>query len=233
MKKTSFAVIKKKHLLILVGLLFALASVIVCFVAIRPTFTPNLAKTIVIDAGHGGIDGGATGVKTGIDESSLNLEYAQSLQKMCQGFGFNVVMTRSDMNGLYSVTASNKKRSDMEKRRQIIENANADVVVSLHMNSYPLPSAHGAQVFYAKGAEAGKALADSVQAQIVSAIPSSRKVSSVGDYYMLNCTARPSIIVECGFLSNPEEEAMLVTQKYRETLCYSILSGILKFLEMN
>ena len=228
-----FFILKKKAVFAI--LLCALLIFAICgtYFAVRANASPKAVHTIVIDAGHGGIDGGATGVKTGVDESTLNLEYAQSLQKLCQNFGFNVVMTRSDMNGLYAVTASNKKRSDMERRRQIIENANADVIVSLHMNSYPLPSAHGAQVFYAKGAEAGKALADSVQAQIVSAIPSARKVSSVGDYYMLNCTARPSIIVECGFLSNPEEEAMLVTNEYRETLCYSILSGILKFLEMN
>lgn len=227
-----FITIKKRAIIAILICVLVIGGVCGAYFGVRASASPKPIHTIVIDAGHGGIDGGAVGKVTGVDESHINLEYAQTLKVLCENFGIGVTMTRSDMNGLYDVTASNKKRSDMERRRQIIESSNADLVVSIHMNSYPLPSAHGAQVFYAQGAESGKRLADLVQTEIVRAIPSARKTSSVGDYYMLNCTEKPSIIVECGFLSNPEEEKMLVSEEYRTTLCYSILSGILQYYDM-
>lgn len=226
-----FLAIKKRTIILLLLCLLIIGGFCGAYFSVKTGTSPKPKYSIVIDAGHGGIDGGAVG-KTGIDESHLNLDYALTLQKLCQSFGIGVTMTRSDMNGLYSVSASNKKRSEMEKRRKIIESSKADLVVSIHMNSFPLPSARGAQVFYAKGAEQGKALADNVQGELFKTIPSSRKTSSVGDYYILNCTDKPSIIVECGFLSNPEEEALLISEEHRNTLCYSILSGILKYFEM-
>ncbi len=212
--------------------IIAAGGVFGTYFSVKAASSPKPTYSIVIDAGHGGIDGGAVGKITGVDESHLNLQYAFALKALCEDYGIGVTMTRADMNGLYSPTAPNKKRSDMERRRQIIEGSNADLVISLHMNSYPLSSARGAQVFYAKGAEAGKALADSVQEEIVKGVPNARKVSSVGDYYMLNCTTKPSVLVECGYLSNPEEEARLVDEKYMKDFCYCLLAGILKFFEM-
>ncbi len=230
--KLRFLTIKKKSIFAVLLCVLAIGVFCATYFPIKASATPKPVHTIVIDAGHGGRDGGATGVCTGVTESYINLEYAQTLQALCQEFGIGVVMTRNDMNGLYSPTADNKKRSDMEKRKQIIDDSGADLVVSIHMNSYSLPSAHGAQVFYAKGAEEGKLLADSVQEEILKVLPSARAKSSVGDYYMVNCTEKPSIIVECGFLSNPEEDKLLSTQEYRYNLCYGILTGILNFFEM-
>lgn len=227
-----FITFKRKIIFVVLLCVLLVSGFCATYFTLKVSTTPKPQFSIVIDAGHGGIDGGAVGKNTGVDESHLNLDYALTLQKLCQDFGIGVTMTRSDMNGLYSVTAGNKKRSEMEKRRKIIEDSKADLVVSIHMNSFPLSSARGSQVFYADGAEQGKVLADYVQGELYKTIPKSRKTSSVGDYYILNCTDKPSIIVECGFLSNPEEEALLVTEEHRNTLCYSILAGIMKYYDM-
>ncbi len=212
-------------------MLLVAASITVYFSAIRPAFLPKPAHVIVIDAGHGGKDGGAVGRITDTDESFLNLQYAKTLQKICKEFGFRVVMTRESMEGLYSPLAPNKKRSEMEKRQQMIEDANPDIVVSIHMNSFPSSEAKGAQVYYAQGSEGGQALADSVSKSLHQNIKNAKNTAKVGDFYVLNVSPCPSILVECGFLSNPEEELLLQDEKYMQQFCYHLFCGILKFQE--
>ncbi len=215
----------------MVAVIFAIMGVTA--VAYLPSSTmPKPTYSIVIDAGHGGRDGGATGVSTGISESELNLKYALALRDLCQEFGIGVVMTRSNMNGLYDESAPNKKRSEMEKRRKIINNSNADLMISLHMNSFPLPSCSGAQIFYAKGSESGFALAKSVQTAVCQSFDNARDYVTVGDYYVLNVSAMPALLVECGFLSNPQEEKNLIDQTYRQNFCYALLAGILSYFSM-
>jgi N-acetylmuramoyl-L-alanine amidase len=133
------------------------------------------------------------------------------------------------MNGLYSPTASNKKRSEMEKREKIINNSDADLVVSIHMNSFPLSSCNGAQVFYKMGSEQSKSLADSIQKSFISDLPRARGTSSAGDYYVLNCTDKTAVLVECGYLSNEEDEKDLCDEEYRVKFCESLLRGILNY----
>lgn len=230
--KLKFLTIKKAHCAILLVILVAICSVAgVCYV-VRATSSPKPQYTIVIDAGHGGKDGGAVGAVSGVTESFLNLEYAQELEKICKEFGFKVVMTRSDMNGLYSETASNKKKSEMAKRKEIIEKSNADLVVSIHMNSFPSSSARGSQVFYGEGNEAGQFLAENVSTILNKNFDFAKKTAKVGDYYVLNCTDKPTILVECGFLSNSEEEALLQDEDYKERFCYNLLCGILNYFRM-
>lgn len=200
--------------------------------AINKTSLPKPQYSIVIDAGHGGRDGGAVGKQTGITESELNLKYAKKLEKICEEFGFKVTMTRNDMNGLYDESAPNKKRSEMEKRKQIINNSGADLMISLHMNSFPLESGEGAQVFYAKGSEEGFNLAKGVQMSICQSFESARGYVTVGDYFVLNYSNIPSILIECGFLSNPREELLLSNDEYCEKFCYSIFAGILSYFQM-
>ena len=148
---------------------------------------------------------------------------------MMQNFGFDVVMTRTNESGLYNPLASNKKRDDMKKRRAIIQNANADFVISLHMNSYN-STAHGAQVFYGKDDEPSQSLASSIQKHFLQNLQDARHEIKVGDYYMLNEISSPSVLVECGYLSNPKEEALLITDDYKNQVCYSILLGVLEYL---
>lgn len=223
-----FWIIKKKCIVVIllcVALIFVFCGT---YFPIKASITPKTQYTIVIDAGHGGRDGGATG-SSGISESELNLKYALTLKDLCEEFGMRVVLTRSDMNGLYDENASNKKKSEMEKRREIINNSGGDVMISLHMNSFPLSSCQGAHVFYAKGREDGCQLAKSIQTSLSLTHSNARKYVSVGDYFVLNTASMPSVLIECGFLSCPEEEKNLINDDYREGMCYSILAGILSY----
>lgn len=225
-----FWIIKKKSIVVI----FLCMIIVFCGIYFLPSkivSSPKPTHTIVIDAGHGGRDGGAVGINTGVSESELNLEYALSLKSLCEEFGMRVVLTRSDMNGLYDESASNKKRSEMEKRKQIISSSGADVMISIHMNSYPLPSLQGTQIFYAKDSEGGKELAKSIQTSVCQTFDSARKYVSVGDYFVLNCSPMPAVLIECGFLSSPEDEKNLLDKDYRESLCYNILAGIIAFFQ--
>lgn len=226
-----FLTIKKKTIVIILSVLIALASVI-SVAAITTSSMPKPEYTIVIDAGHGGRDGGAIGKNTGVTESELNLMYAKELQSLCEDYGIGVVMTRSDMNGLYDESATNKKKSEMERRKSIINGSGADIMISLHMNAFPLPSSNGAYVFYAKGSEQGLNLAKSVQTSLCQSFDNARQYVSVGDYFVLNYSTMPSVLVECGFLSNPQEEKNLQSNEYCEKFCYSLLAGILAYFEM-
>lgn len=228
LRRHNFIILKRKYLIFAICFLLVVASITIYFTAIKPAFSPKPNHVIVIDAGHGGRDGGAIGV-SGTTESELNLMYAKQLGALCEEYGMKVVLTRSDMNGLYDENASNKKRSEMEKRRKIINESGAEIMVSLHMNAFPLSSSEGAQVFYAKGDEQGFNLAKSVQTSICSSFKSARDYVTVGDYFVLNSSNIPSILIECGFLSNPNEEALLKSEEYCKNFCYSILAGILSF----
>lgn len=222
----------KKNTIIFILIVILLVSLLLSFREIKTSITYQNKYTIVIDAGHGGIDGGCVGINSGKDENYLNLQYALTLQKILQKYNFNIVMTRTTLNGLYSQFADNKKIDDMNNRKQIVYDSNADLIISLHMNSFPLTSAKGAQVFYKLDDKPSQVLASSIQDIFLQTLPNARKTASVGDYFMLNEFSIPSVIVECGYLSNPEEEELLISQNYRQLVCYSIFIGILKFLSL-
>ncbi len=226
-----FLTIKKKAIVatLLCFLIIGVASA--TYFTVHASVMPKYSHTIVIDAGHGGRDGGASGA-TGITESELNLTYAKKLAKLCSDFGIKAVLTRKDMNGLYDENAKNKKKSEMEKRRKIINSSGADVMVSIHMNSFPLSSSEGAQIFYAKGSDNGFNLAKSVQTSVCQSFKSARDYVSVGDYYVINTAKMPAILIECGFLSNPNEERLLISDDYCEKFCYSVLAGIISYFQM-
>lgn len=226
-----FLIIKKKTICLVMAIIIALASMITLSI-ITTSSSPKPEYTIVIDAGHGGRDGGTVGKTTGISESELNLQYAYCLKNLCEEFGISVILTRKDMNGLYDENASNKKKSEMKKRKNIINNSGADLMISLHMNAFPLSSSEGAQVFYAKGSESGFNLAKSVQESICQSFENARDYVSVGDYFVLNYSSIPAVLVECGFLSNPSEERNLQDEEYRERFCYCLLIGILSYFKM-
>lgn len=191
--------------------------------------TDNYGYCIVIDAGHGGIDGGVTGVKSGVKESDLNLMISKQLYELFKSNGFNVVMTRSTVDGLYGDTSKGFKRRDMEARRKIIEEAKADLVISIHMNSYSASYRHGAQVFYQKNKANGKNFADVMQSVLNKKL-NQTNLNLGGDFYICRETDAPSVIVECGFLSNPNDEALLLTKEYRTTLANAIMEGCLTYL---
>lgn len=224
-----FKVLKLKPIIIVVAVLFCAVLGMGVVSVVRTNSIPKSTYTVVIDAGHGGIDGGSVGVSSGITEAVLNLSYANCLKEYLQDFGFNVVMTRSTSGGLYSPLAKNKKKDDMQKRREIVENSNADFVVSIHMNSYNTTS-QGAQVFYGQDDTASMSLANNIQKYFVKYLQKARNETKEGDYYILNAIKSPSVLVECGYLSNPAEEALLISDDYKKEVCYCILLGILAYL---
>lgn len=231
-KKTSsgyYLIFSKK----IMALFLVFLVVLSCFAFIPSIFatSPVGLLTVVIDAGHGGIDGGCVGTLEGSNERELNLIYANTLKKYLEEYGIRVVMTRTTTDGLYSSFSINRKKDDMAKRKQIIENSKADIIISIHMNSFPLKSSRGAHVFYNPNNEVSKKLGGSIQDSLYSSISYAKKEPGIGDYYILTCTNVPAVIVECGFLSNIEEEKLLLSKEYREKLCYSILCGIIKYLE--
>ena len=186
------------------------------------------AMKIVLDAGHGGVDGGVVGVKSGEKESDINLSVTLKLKDELENMGFEVTLTRKTQSGLYGTATKGFKRRDMEKRKEIIESAKPALVISVHQNFYPSQTSRGAQVFYCKDSDKGKALAGAIQEKLNGLYQGegvkNRKIAT-GDYYMLNCTHYPSVIVECGFLSNPAETILLQQPAYQTKLALSVAAG--------
>ena len=193
------------------------------------TVNPNM-PTVVIDAGHGGIDNGVQGITTKTDEADINLAISRYLKANFTAAGINCVMTRTNEAGLYEDTSKGFKMRDMKKRKQIIEESGADMVISVHQNFCPLPSKRGGIVFFDKERQNGKELAQKIQNEL-NALPQCVKPSEAmhGDYYMLKCTESPSVIVECGFLSNAEEDKLLNDESYQRLVAYAIFKGAVNY----
>ena len=194
--------------------------------------TDSTKRTVVLDSGHGGFDPGKES-SDGILEKHINLAIAEQLKELLEKEGIRVVMTRTDDNGLYTESDSNKKIADMKKRCAIIDAAKADIVVSIHQNSYQSPEVKGAQVFYYSESKEGKKLAEVLQKSLIeNADPENHRMAKANtSYYILKNTSAPTVIVECGFLSNPEEERLLNTAQYQEKLVDALQKGICEYLE--
>lgn len=209
-------------------------------VCVRALFLPQtvfageyLPIKIVLDAGHGGVDGGVTGVKTGVKESDINLAITLRLKQTLDDMGFEVVLTRKTEAGLYNTAMQGFKRQDMLKRKEIVENADPALVVSVHQNRYPSASVRGAQVFFKRGDEQGEAFAATVQQRLNDLYATQNvknRVHTPSDYFMLRCTKKPSVIVECGFLSNPADEKLLLSPSWQKRIAESIAAGIVAYL---
>lgn len=185
--------------------------------------------TIVVDAGHGGIDPGKIGVNNAL-EKDINLAIALKLERNLKESGINVVMTRTDDNGLYNETDSNKKVRDMKNRLAIIEEAKPALAVSIHQNSYPDPSVSGVQVFYYKDSVKSKEAAEIMQAQMIKSLqPKKERVAKDNSsYYLLKKTSVPILIIECAFMSNPAEAQLLTQDAYQEKVAWAIYMGIMQ-----
>lgn len=193
---------------------------------------PSRNYTVVIDAGHGGVDPGSIGYKTKIHEDILNLKMSKLLKTKLEKAGINVIMTREDDNALIEGSGKKWKRKEMEARRDLIIKTRPNMVISLHQNSYTNHSLRGAQVFYDKRSDISKQIAESIQEQFKLNLDKSIKSPSPGDYFMLKCSSAPSVIVECGFLSNIEDEKLLQTPEYQEKIIESIYRGIVNFFQI-
>ena len=187
--------------------------------------------TVVIDAGHGGFDAGKVGID-GTLEKDINLLIAKKLKILLEAADINVIMVRTEDIGLYDETSSNKKRQDMNARSLLMNDSNADCVVSIHQNSYPEESIDGAQVFYYTNSMEGQNLAALIQKSLIVAVDPTnhRTEKSNNSYYLLKNVKSPIVIVECGFLSNRAESKKLVDDAYQQKLAWAIHLGILQYL---
>lgn len=156
--------------------------------------------------------------------------YAKKLTKYLESFGINVVNTRLDTDGLYDEITDDYKLVDMKKRAEIINKSDAQILVSIHMNKFADSSENGAQVFFEQDNQDSENLANSIRDILVANFDNARELVLAGDYYILNETEPIGVIVECGFLSNPEEEQLLQDEEYQNKMCYSIYCGIINFL---
>ncbi len=186
---------------------------------------------VVIDAGHGGKDPGKVGVNDAL-EKDINLSIALRLKSLLEQNGVLVVMTREEDKDLASENASSRKNEDLRARVKLLEETAPVLMVSIHQNSYPEADVDGAQVFYYSGSEEGKLLGTIVQEQLKAEIDDGnhRVAKANKDYYLLKKACCPAVIVECGFLSNPWEAALLATEEYQEKLAFAIHLGIMEYL---
>ncbi len=197
--------------------------------------TPVSNHTIILDAGHGNPDGGAV-AEDGTIESDLNLDIVLKLQNLLESSNCNVILTRSDENGIYetdSNTIREKKISDMKNRVEIANNSNAELFLSIHMNKLEQTQYSGWQTFFKNKDDTSKEIAKNIQTSLNYFLKKekTREIKSISGIYLTNKVNIPLVIVECGFLSNAEENKLLQTEKYQDELAWSIYIGIMDYFK--
>lgn len=216
-------------LTITVGSAAGISSLITVFSEQRPV---SNRKTVVIDAGHGGIDGGATSC-SGICESQINLQIALRLNDLMHLLGIHTVMIRTDDVSIHTsgTTIAQKKISDLKERVRIANECTNSFLISIHQNYFSDSRYRGAQVFYSS-TENSQGLAKSLQTALVGTINkgSIRQIKRGEGIYLLQHITCPGVLIECGFLSNPDEDKLLQTTLYQQKLCCVIASTCSVFL---
>ncbi len=205
--------------------------------AARPAAV-NMDKkvTFVLDAGHGGEDGGAVGVN-GVYEKDLNLRIAMALGKQLEEAGHSVVYTRTEDRLLYTAEQDirgKRKMYDLRNRLAMAEAEENAVLISIHMNKFSSPRYSGLQVYYSKNHADSRILADRVQSTVKADLqPENNRAIKAADenIYLMNHAAMPAVLIECGFLSHAEECAKLSSEDYQKALSFSIFCGIMEYIE--
>lgn len=190
------------------------------------------ANTVIIDAGHGGEDGGAVG-KNGTLEKNLNLEISKKLKSKLIENGFNVIMTREDDVMLSDPEEKkNKKRSDLNNRIKISREAENGIFLSIHMNYFDSPNEKGAQIFYSPNNEKSSVLAGFIEKELKTVNTDNKRVSKPSDnrIYIMKHIKIPALIIECGFISNREEEKLLKDSNYQDKIVAAVVNGIKKYI---
>ena len=229
-------IIRKKTLIIISSLL--LISVLTSCLLYSNAFIKNQiinAPTIIIDAGHGGEDGGAVAFD-GTLEKDINLSIAHYLKGMLELSGYNTIMIRETDSAIYdseAKTLRQKKVSDIHNRFKIIENNPSALFVSIHQNKFEDSKYSGAQVFYSPNNPLSVDLAQSIQNSFVSLLqPENERQIKKGtnDVYLIYHTKNSAVLVECGFMSNNEELQKLKDEKYRQEVAFTIFCGINNYI---
>lgn len=225
-KPTIFFLIRRPWRL---GMILALLLLLISgALKITNVFANHLKdKIIVIDAGHGGQDPGAQ--FHGLKEKDINLDITLRLQKALEIKGCKVILTRDADKDFFApklVTGRMAKRIELNQRIDIATQNNADLFISIHTNSYPQGSSYGMETYYHLNSAPGKALADRIQNRLVAIQPDNKRKAKAGDYYLINQTKMPAVIVEVGFLSNPRERSLLQKAQYKDSVAQAIAKGI-------
>lgn len=225
--------IKWGSLLILAGLLAAVSGGMLLQTYFGPAAPaaswPEGERVWVVDPGHGGEDGGAVSV-TGVPESQINLAISKRLDALLGFYGQNCYLMREEDISLHdpeAQTLREKKVSDLHNRAETVQNLEGAVLVSIHQNMFPQSRYHGSQVFFAP-TQGSQALAEAFQSALQTNLQpdNSRQAKPIGDnVYLMNHVDCPAVLVECGFLSNPEEEAMLRQENYQTKLA-AVAAGV-------
>lgn len=228
----------KKKLRAVEMILCVFIVVMGCLVANRNdavVVNSSMKNLVVIDPGHGIPDGGAVG-ESGVLESEINLMVAETVRNELQKAGVGVIMTRSDENAIYpdeNATVREKKRADLRERVRIINESGADLAVSIHMNYFGIEKYSGPQLFCRDKNEMSKKAAIHIKNSIIENIGEhcNREIKEVtGGIYVLEHSDVPIVLAECGFLSNKEEEKLLINPDYCEKMGTAIAKGIILYL---
>ena len=231
-KKSIIAIITA-FLIILSAMLYL--TFMANFSAAEASSMPITQKTVIVDAGHGGDDGGAIGID-GTVEKDINLDIALKLEKILKFYGFNVIMTRTQDvmtcdDGLDSLRK--RKISDIHNRFELMRKNPDAIFISVHQNKFEDSSQHGTQVFYSGNDERSKELAEAIQTSVTLTLQrkNDRVVKKSGSgIYLLYHSKIPAVLVECGFISNSDEVKKLKDESYRMKLAILIADGLLKYL---
>lgn len=218
--------IKIKRLIRLTLLLLLLLIIIISIFNVNAsslTF-PLLGKTIYLDAGHGGVDNGAT--VNNVHEKDLNLQIVYKLKETLTSAGATVLLTRKDDNDISNPNALYRKKSDFDNRIKLINNSNADLYISIHQNIYQNKKYSGPQVFYVKD---NQKLAEIIQNTLNKYLNTERKVKIINNTYMYKLLKKKGILIECGFISNDNERYKLKTEEYQLKLSKIITEGIITY----
>lgn len=230
--------LSKKRIVLLASLLIAVVSIGIFQMNLKEESIETVAlpvsnKVIVLDAGHGNPDGGAVSTN-GISEAEINLKIALKLQNLLEQSGATVILTRSDENGIYDADKTklkNQKVSDIKNRVKIGNSSSADIFVSIHLNKISQSQYSGWQTFFKSGSEQGEKLATSIQENLNKTIEkeNNRVPMKLDNVYIVKNVEIPLTIVECGFLSNEEEERKLQEDDYQDKLAWGIYNGIINY----
>lgn len=225
----------KRSAMLLIAMILIVTYLIINLRKVEPVVSTG-SLTVVVDAGHGEPDGGVAGKTTGALEKDLNLAVALKLRTNLENAGINVIMTRTDDYGIHSKDSDsirNKKRDDLRQRVKLANESGADLLISVHMNFFGVEKYSGPQVFYAAKIEESEVLAKKIRASFLEVIGShcNREIKPVkNEIYLLRETKIPSVIAECGFLSNAKEERLLIDSAYQDKIAKALSRGIIAFL---
>ncbi|MEG0314495.1 MAG: N-acetylmuramoyl-L-alanine amidase [Erysipelotrichaceae bacterium] len=232
---------KKQPIINILKIIIALFALVLIFLgynhynnlatsAIKQLYNTDLLNgiNVVVDAGHGGMDGGARAGD--IQEADLNLSIAKYISEGLKGMGAKVTLTRSDNSDLAGNTTGRRKKEDMLKRINIINSEPIDLFISVHMNAYSNSGVSGSQIFYQKNNVESEKLGKLIDENIKK-VTNSKLLIKKGDYYILNKSKKTGVLIECGFISNAKDKKKLVDDNYRKELAEGINNGIVAYIK--